>query len=672
MATPLIKPLQVQGGTFYTFSSAASDISRTFTDDDARFVFSRFVCLDLPDVETPINQANQTIWESAGMDESGAVGDLSIDQNVNFAQSLQNYAFNIEDLILNGKNNLLTSYDDSLMATASERIFWKWLIELGAIRFDNASFPSESTVNTRFTEEDSTVLGTQRYSKVVQYIGDLDIINTVSRGGHTYTELYIHIPTGHGNTPIILFKNQSDDNWKEDMTFINSGQEDINDRSGSHPAGLSINAYYDNDLTNEYIVGATFGLVTNQSVVVNGKTVLKSDMAGAVIDFDSANYAPIANDTNITTISELNASAAAQDFEFNIVLVYYDTYSASSPENRATNLYGILILDDYANSVDGGALKSFQKFKPNPITKLNGCAYGLKLNIKFDTSVDNVGVQTVINDYNTFSMDLFIDASTRMQETSDMFLSQKLGYIEITERLDNLEKFYYTQDDIDKLNKKIIEVERSLNNSNLALEDATTLLDLIAGNSDKINSIVNGKLPLDLTYNTDVVDFGAGIIIDKSVPNKLKIINKNQSFSSFSNISTNTGYLSYDPDNGVFDINDINYAARNNAISLGVFSNYYKNNTPDATLSTDLIINIDDKVNKWKTGQTMRITFDNQIILNGKEIVIYTDKEDKFSNGIYGKTIGVIDTLNILSTKPIFDIICVDEVTYEFYIDIIK
>lgn len=672
MATPLIKPLQVAGGTFYTFSSAASDISRTFTDDDARFVFSNFVCLDLPDVETPVNQSNQIVWEAAGIDASSAVGDLSTDQNINFAQSLQNYAFNIEDLVLNGKNNFLTDYDDSLMATASERIFWKWLIELGAIRFDTAAFPSISTVGSRFTEEESTNLGTQQYSQVVKYIGDLDIINTVSRGGHTYTELYIHIPTSHGNTPIVLFQNQSDINWKENMTLINSGQEDINDRSGSHPGGLSITAYYDDDLNDLYNVGATFGLTSNTSGIYNAKTVLKSDMAGIALDTNPLNYAPIANDPNITSISELNASGSAGDFEFNAVLVYYDTYSASSPENRARNLYGILVLDDYANSVDGGALKSFQKYKPNPVTKLNGNSYGLKLNIKFDTSVDNVGVQTVINDYNTFSMDLFIDASTRMQETSDMFLTQKLGYIDMNERVSELEKFYFTQDDVEQLTKKVADLESLLNNSNLALEDATTLLDLIAGNSDKINAIVGGTLPIDLTYNTDVLDFGAGIIMDRSVPNKLKIINKNQSYSSFSNIATSTGYLSYDIDNGVFDINDINYAARNNAISLGVFSNYFRNKTPNATLTTDLVINIDDKVNKWKTGQTMRFVFGNEINLNGNDIVIFTDKENKFNNGIYGKTIGVIDTLNILSNKPVFDIICVNDVTYEFYIDIIK
>ena len=58
MATPLINALRVQGGTFYTFTSASNDISKTFTDDDARFVFSKFALLDIPDVATPTSNQN--------------------------------------------------------------------------------------------------------------------------------------------------------------------------------------------------------------------------------------------------------------------------------------------------------------------------------------------------------------------------------------------------------------------------------------------------------------------------------------------------------------------------------------------------------------------------------------------------------------------------------------
>ena len=71
-------------------------------------------------------------------------------------------------------------------------------------------------------------------------------------------------------------------------------------------------------------------------------------------------------------------------------------------------------------------MKRFDKFKPNKITKLNGNGYSLKLDLKFDATVSNAGVETIINDYNTFSMDLFIDASTRLQEAAAMFMDTEI------------------------------------------------------------------------------------------------------------------------------------------------------------------------------------------------------------------------------------------------------
>ena len=130
MATPLINPLRVQGGTFYTFSSAVKDIQKTFTDDDARFVFSKFALLDIPDVATPtLNYENYVVWEGIGASSGGGTSSvpfLSSDNNVNIALSFQNYVLNFEEEILQGTNNLAQEYDPTQLYTPSERIFWKW------------------------------------------------------------------------------------------------------------------------------------------------------------------------------------------------------------------------------------------------------------------------------------------------------------------------------------------------------------------------------------------------------------------------------------------------------------------------------------------------------------------------------------------------------------------
>jgi hypothetical protein len=374
----------------------------------------------------------------------------------------------------------------------------------------------------------------------------------------------------------------------------------------------------------------------------------------------------------------------AEDFTFNAALVYYDTYSASNPSDKATNLYGILILDDYVNSGAGASyLKRFDKFKPNRITKLNGNGYSLKLDIRFDTSISNSGVETLINDYNTFSMDLFIDASTRMQEAAEMFLDTEIDVIDIKDRLTKLENFMFSQAQIDELSQRISILEQSLINAKLAFSSSSTILDLINKNADNINQILSGNLSVNLTYNTDVLYQGDGILLDKSVPNQVKIVNKNQGYTNFS-ICKNSSTI-YNPqktlkstaNNGI----DPNSLADNNILVLGAYTNYFKqlNDSHENVnalsgieiFQDDLYINIDD-TNSWQKGQSFRIVFADPIDINNFTIYIKTDSANKLGSGIFGITVGTVIPSMLISDRPIIDIICTDESLYKFNIDIIR
>ena len=680
MPTPLINALRVQGGTFYTFTSSAEDISRTFTDDDARFVFSKFVLLDLPDVRTPTgNYENYVVWEGLGSYYGGGtstVPSLNADENINFAQSFQNYVLNYEQLILEGSNNLGQAYDTTQLYTVSERILWRWLSQINAIRFRNAS-ATEATAANRYTENDPT----SYYKRVVKYIGDIDVVNSISKDGHSYSEVYLNVPTTHGSTPLVLFKTFQDINYAPGRSWKGDNFIDGRDSGSVHPTGLDLRAYYDNDTTDQYITSATFGDVSNwtgTAALPSGtpKQVLLSFMEGAILDFDANSYRPIVDDPNISIIPEFNATDAASDFVFNAALVYYDTYSASNPTNSATNLYGILVLDDYVNQGAGDAyLKRFDKFKPNKITRLNGNAYGLKLNLKFDTSVDNVGVETIINDYNTFSMDLFIDASNRMQEAANMFLEQEQKIIDIRSRLTQLENFYFSQDDLNGIAQRLSSLETSLNNAKLAFSSSTTLLDLINQNADNINQILSGTLSVNLTYNTDVLKNGEGIVFDRSVPNQLKVINRNQTYNNFSICKNQSSFLLTSFGNG----QTFTSLTDNNILVLGKFGNYFrqKNQQPDPitgieTFGDTVYINVEDKSVRWKNGQTLKIVFDDPINSSGYNIVIRTDSENVYGNGAYGKNIAIISSAMLLSNKPIFEIICTDENAYNFIVDIIR
>lgn len=684
MPTPLINKIRVQGGTFITFSSSARDISKTFTDDDARFVFSKFVLLDLPDVKTPTNLENNIVWEALGAQYTGTfdIDELNINNNINISTSFQNYVLNLEQLILEGQNNLGRDYNLNLKTTVTERIFWKWLINTNAIRFRKANSAEVTNNLIQYTEEDNSSI----YKQVVKYIGDIDLINNVSKAGHSYTEIYINVPTGHGDTPLKLFKTYIDQNYGPGMIWYGS-DEYIKGRNelSEHPDGLSLKAFYDYTTNKSYktnpITNTDYDLVQNNPFTVNFKNIKISQMDSIILNFDATVYKPIIDNPEISSISEFNASNDSNDFSFNTVLVYYDTYSESTPLNRATNLYGVLFLDDYVNQGDGtGVLKRFDKFKPNKITKLNGNAYGLKLNLKFDTSIDNVGVETIINDYNTFSMDLFVDAMNVVKETSDIFEKQIIEIIDIKQKIAQLESFYFSQDDLNIISRRISALETSLNNAKLTYTSTTGLLDLINKNSDNINLILSGQLSNELSYNTDILKSGDGITIDKSDLNSVRVINKTQQYTSFPtclNVSTEdtslNNRINTKKNNGKQPLNPLN----GNTIKLGKFGNYYKQyntNSNDFGIETfedNVIINIDDSEIRWQTGQVFRFVFNDKINLNDFNIIFKTDKNNNKGDGVYGVIIQILP-IDILSDRPIIDIICADNKIYKFNIDIIR
>jgi len=199
--TPLIRTPQADGGTFFTFSSAARDLSRTLSNENLRLVFSKFVVLNLPDFDRlDFNSfsSRQNYMQFDTADGMIFDGGLRADPNVSFTESLQNYAFNLEEIIISD-----TDYDNTTNKSVAERVFFKWLKETGAMRFRSSTTLERAGTVTDplFVEEDESTTGNVQYQRVVKYIGDIDIVNNVDRGGEAYTELYINIPTEVGNTP---------------------------------------------------------------------------------------------------------------------------------------------------------------------------------------------------------------------------------------------------------------------------------------------------------------------------------------------------------------------------------------------------------------------------------------------------------------------------------------
>ena len=646
MATPLVRIPQPQGGTMYAFASSARDMTRAFNSSDLNFEFSKYALLDLPDFTDSVLGSNTIDFELNLKQASGAPYEAG-QPNVDFAQTFQNYALNMEEILLKDDD-----YDPIILASDSEKIFFKWLSAMGSIGFRPTDSNESST--GAYAENDNAMLGGANYDRVVKYLGTIDAENDVAYQGNTYHEVYINVPTSVGNTPLVLFKPQDYNTTATKLFPTDSEAANIEGREGqTHPdPNLNMSPVVDNWSVSQ---GAYYDIATNATDSV-------------VIDFDTSSYAGIQNNPDVKSL--LDFAKTGSQFKFNAILVYYDLYSQSVPANRSTNLYGIIILDDIQDTAGPGTKIHEQiKFKPNEVTGLNGNAYSLKLNLKFNSSLDNVGVETSVNDFTTFSMDLFMDTTTALENATDLLLQTNNRYGKVTDRLDTLENIILGTAKAAALEKRIKAVEDDFTASSLQLQDATALLDLVNNAHTKINSLIDGTIPVELQYNTDVIFAGKGTTIDKSIAGKIKVNNNVDGY-----VIADSFVWDLASKTTVSQISSTNLFDPNLANQYGVWSKLVpfsnrlslKNVLSPNPFNGDLNIYIDDSTNGWSNGQIFRVALDN-ITINGNNIKIWTST----STG-YDQAVANIDPSQLITTTPYIEIVCMDSSNYVFEADILR
>jgi hypothetical protein len=726
--TPFIRPLQVQGGTFYAFSSAAEDLSFTFNNSINKFKFSKFALLNIPDINSgdPLgNSLKLNAPDSAFLDlASGAGNIITGNANIDFSQSFQSYCLNLETTILSSD-----VYNSNLKQNVSERVFFKWLKELGGIRYQPASSSQvvstldQNTVLTvnglpvtqkRYVEGDPTggtgsygLTGATGYNRVVQYVGNLDIVNSVKNNNNTYSEVYVYVPTKDGNTPTVLFKNVVDGNYFPDYQWTNTppdplDQEYLTGRSYDelNPSGLTNLAIFDDDVlglpnvtfedttngatgsgnwytprdtANTYFTDSTFtdptSLILSKSVSgatagVGFQKYVRTRLDSIGIDFDPDSYKQIVDDASISTLEEFNATSLSQDFEFNCVLIYYDVYDPANPADSATNLYGVLFLDDVQTSGTGiYSIPRFKKYKPNIVTKLNGNSYGLKINIKFDVDVDQTGVEQAINDYSPFSLTMFMDAVNVLQDASSTLNNNASGFISLEERVSQMENLMLTTDTSLTLDRRINSLEQSLAANQALFNNTQSVMGLINQNYELIRALINNETSVEVSYNLDLIKQGNGVLVDRSIPNQITITNNNEDY----NIGNNLGVVTLQ-----------NSAP--NLVPLRSFGNYVKhvNNGTPISLTSDLVIRIDDSAMNWKRGQSFKFGFGDQVFPGDFNITFLTNAVGKYpinnpSGVAYSRLIiSLVDSdISSYDYMPIIEIVCIDEENLTFQVDII-
>ena len=135
MATPLYKSLRKSGTTIYAFPGAEEDINQI--GDNYKFNFTKFALLNLPKVQTALtNEPVTWDFENSFYGASPQPAANYADRTIN---SLRNYVANHETTIRNSKiSDTEYFYDNSILQTNSEKIFFKWAKKLNLIQFEPA------------------------------------------------------------------------------------------------------------------------------------------------------------------------------------------------------------------------------------------------------------------------------------------------------------------------------------------------------------------------------------------------------------------------------------------------------------------------------------------------------------------------------------------------------
>ena len=731
MVSPFIQATPMQGGTLHVFSSASNDMGFTFNNDGKQIKFSYYALLNIPNIARPTlgpnNYENVLQFDAIPGAHQYVVGTKT--NNMMLAESFQNYALNFESTWLSSQ-----SFDQNNIHSISERVFFKWLKELGGIRFRNTT--TNETTNTSiklFAEENSS----NKYNTVVQMVSEIDVVNSVQRAGDSFSELYINVPTQAGASPLIMFNTIEDDNYFSSQNIINSSSNPLNDSfiygrqyTDTNPTGLDIYAFFDstnqtygatvgllpvnvpaintageyqlfkyNNAINDYTIGwwflypesysywtqpadsisLTYDDPTNDSLMIKGvksnSSIVevffqRSRLDGIGIDFTKSDYYAISSNPAINSFSDFNALQTTSTFEFNTVLIYYDVLNVATGAS-ATNLYGVLFLNAVEDNVTGGgAIPSFVKYKPNNIAGLNGNAFGFRVNLKFDINSENTAIVTSINEYAPFSMQLFVNALNELGDAADTLTSENQIVQQLIDEVNSLKALIYSTSDFTALQSRVSMLEQQIATSKAALQNSGTLIDLITRNYNEILNIYNNKTSVAVAYNTNVIAQGAGIFIDKSTPNQIVISNSEQSY----NIANAAGIYAITSD---FLSSP---SAWNKTIQLNSFANYFKiSNGVNMILDRNVNIYIDDSQINWNNGQLYKIVVDylypmDMYTMGSYTLNVFTDALDKSNSGqAYSVQIASITSDNFYNKagSPQFEIICINSSNYSFSVDLL-
>ena len=453
MITPILKDPKAHGGTLYTFPSASRDLTRAFSNSEYEFAFSHFACLNLPDfrygnfVDGDLKGVYLDNLQPDGIDTVNSLNEC-------FKWHMQSYVMNYEVAILNGFSLDEGKYDNEILRTPSERIFFNWLQKVKAIKFNGTSetlsgYGDDVDISYIILSNESELesadrtksyrIGNKLYtwksgawrkrvlvSDTVQYIGTIDMINNVNIDYDSFNEIYLNIPAAVGKSTVKFRTGERDGLF--DKNYENGEVIDVdNDNYCEDPNYIIGRDPVELGMTGDETLKAIYDSPTNHSYTIDN---------AYCIDFNDSSYSEYGG-----SIEKMNLNSE-EDFEFNCVLIYYTIKKGNV---AVTNLYGVLLLEevstsDYNINVNndderGGYIQRYPKFK-------KGNSWGLKLDLKIDAQPDS---QLKLRDMEYTDpnegtgMQMFTEALMQLNDCARIFYEVKKENTDIEERLYKLE-----------------------------------------------------------------------------------------------------------------------------------------------------------------------------------------------------------------------------------------
>lgn len=489
LKTPLLRKLRVTGGTIYTFPSVLEDIGLNINERNNKVSISHYALLNIPTSNTVdkednlnVNRFNPTLIPGHKKTYTNMTGNEGSNASTHIAASLQNYVMNMETVLRNHDD-----YNYSLSETVSERVFWKWLKESGAIRwtYDKASGTFVEEFESIIDDNDSEIK--TGYERVVQCVGEVTASANTNNEYGAFDETYISIPSSYGAAQQ-YFKVKEDKNYQlgkaypctehlegrlEDDNVVYTINKTFADYFIGNEGDLPSVQYADGtSLLNDHWAvteGIPFQSQTDSSLYyVTDKPLDELVELGLVEDTlsdinfilnyekDDIQYKRSVLDgvSLINNLSELrkvyqkrsgDTQTVLDDlsydkinidysiksrFNFNTVLLYYSIIDKDTGNVLATNLYGVMFLEGPIE-IDATANTGFHtKFYIPTIDKVKsggnaiGTGYSLKVNVKTTSIYDNTDAYILDNTTSDAILtDAFNDILGNIKDTSELLMN---------------------------------------------------------------------------------------------------------------------------------------------------------------------------------------------------------------------------------------------------------